>query len=127
MFFCKVTNVVDKVVGYIINGAGLNYINWMKKTFPELNGTPEEGLQSHIKQSKSETEILRMLIMLTGGLIYIIPFSLYQATTEVPFFLDPLSIILPIVFYKIGGYVYLYIEQKIIKKRIRKIVELKYS
>ena len=121
------TNVVDKVVGYIINGAGLNYINWMKKTFPELNGTPEEGLQSHIKQSKSETEILRMLIMLTGGLIYIIPFSLYQATTEVPFFLDPLSIILPIVFYKIGGYVYLYIEQKIIKKRIRKIVELKYT
>ena len=105
----------------------MNYLNWMKKTFPELTETPEETFQSYIQKAESDTEILRLCIMLAGTLIFFIPFSLYQAITEVPFYLNPWYWLLPIAFFKVGGFIYLYCEQKLIKNRLKKIVQLKYT
>jgi len=95
----------------------------MKVTFPELAKTSNDTFNFYIQNAKSETENLRMCIWLVGVLTFFIPFSVYQSITEAPF---PLSWLLVIVFYKIGGFIYLFIEQKIIKKRLRKIIYLKY-
>jgi len=98
----------------------------MKVTFPELAKTSNDTFNFYILNAKSETENLRMCIWLVGVLTFFIPFSVYQSITEAPFYFDPLSWLLVIVFYKIGGFIYLFIEQKIIKKRLRKIIYLKY-
>ncbi len=55
----------------------MNYLNWLRKTYPELNEISNETINSHIDKAKSDTELFREFIKVLGSLFFIIPFNLY--------------------------------------------------
>jgi len=87
----------------------LNYLNWLQKTYPELNEISNETINSHIDKAKSDTELFREFIKVLGSLFFIIPFNLYLVMASIA----------------VGGFIGLYCEQKVIKKRLKKIIQLK--
>ncbi|MGE6811573.1 MULTISPECIES: hypothetical protein [Pseudoalteromonas] len=105
----------------------MNYLNWLQKVFPKLKDTPNEIIISYVDEAKSDTELLREFIKVLGGLLFILPFNLYLYISGIQSFTSPLYWLLVIVSFGVGGFIGLYCEQRLIKRRLKKIVQLKYT
>ena len=105
----------------------MNYLNWLQKVFPELIDTPNEIINSYVDEATSDIELLREFFKVLGGILFILPFNLYLYISGIQSFTSPLYWLLVVVSFGIGGFIGLYCEQKLIKRRLKKIVQLKHS
>ncbi|CAM2899087.1 hypothetical protein [Pseudoalteromonas distincta] len=98
----------------------MNYLNWLQKTYPELNEISNETIKPHIDKAKSDIELVREFIKVLGSLFFIIPFNLYLYISGIQAFNSPLYWFLVAASIAVGGFIGLYCEQKIIKKYLKK-------
>jgi hypothetical protein len=100
----------------------MNYLRWIRKVYPELKDTSDQIINSYIEEAKASTEFFRTFIYVLGILFFVIPFNLYLYISDIHSFDRVLYWLLVIASFGVGGFVELYCEQKIIKRRIKKIV-----
>jgi len=105
----------------LVKDRKLNYLKWLKKTFPNLCDTPEETVHSYITEAKSNSQLFREFIKVLGFLFFVIPFNLFLLASGIQ---SPLYWVLLLASFLVGSFVSLYCEQLLIKKRLRKIVSL---
>lgn len=105
----------------------MNYLNWLQKLFPELNDVPNEIVDAYIDEAKFDTKLLREFIKVLGGLLFVIPFNLYLYISGFQSFDSPFYWLLVAASLGIGSFMGLYCEQKLIKRRLKKIVQLSIS
>ena len=105
----------------------MNYLNWLQKIFPKLKETPNETITSYVDEAKSDTKLLREFIKVLGGLFFILPFNLYLYISDIQAFDSLLYWFLVAASIGVGGFIGLYCEQKLIKRRLKKIVQIKYE
>ena len=103
----------------------MNYLNWLQKTYPELNEISNETINSHIDKAKSDTELFREFIKVLGSLFFIIPFNLYLYISGIQASNSSLYWLLVMASIAVGGFIGLFCGQKGIKKRLKKIIQLK--
>jgi predicted membrane protein len=97
----------------------LNYSNWLKKRFPELEDISGETVHSYINEAKSSSQVLREFVKVLGFLLFVIPFNLFLSVSGIQSLLYWLLLLSSVL---IGGIISLYFEQQLIKKCLRKIV-----
>ncbi|WP_293746049.1 hypothetical protein [uncultured Paraglaciecola sp.] len=102
----------------------MNYLKWIRKTFPELGDISCETVNTYIQEAKSRSELLREFLKVLGFSFIVIPFNLFLSASDIQ---APLYWVLLLASIFVGGLVSLYFEQQLIKKSLRKIVSSKYS
>jgi hypothetical protein len=103
--------------------APLNYSNWLKKVYPELN----ETIDLYINEAKSDTKLIREFLKVMVGLTLFIPFSIYLYTSGIQSLFNPLHWLLISAFMFVTGFIELFCEQKLIKRHLKKLVMLKHT
>jgi len=87
----------------------------------------DETVIAYVKEAKSSTMVFRESIKIISGLLVFIPFLFYLATSEKGLFETLFGWIATSLFFFVGGYIALYFDQKVIKKRLTKIIMSKYT
>lgn len=105
----------------------MNYSNWLQKVFPQLNETPKETIDAYVEEAISGTQLFREFLKVLGALFFIVPFNLYLYISGIQSDNTILFWFLVLCSFGIGSFVGLYCEQKLIKKRLKKIVRLNLS
>ena len=105
----------------------MDYSNWLQKVFPQLNGTPKETIDSYVTKAISDTELFREFLKVLGALLFIVPFNLYLYISGIQSYGSLLYWFLVFASFGVGGFIGLYCEQKLIKRHLKKIVQLKYT
>ncbi|MDO6508136.1 hypothetical protein Q4506_14220 [Colwellia sp. 4_MG-2023] len=113
---------LQQEVKYKVKQGIMNYLRWIRKVYPELKDTSDQIINSYIEEAKTSTEFFRTFIYVLGILFFVIPFNLYLYISDIHSFDRVLYWLLVIASFGVGGFVELYCEQKIIKRRIKKIV-----
>ncbi|WP_166377452.1 hypothetical protein [Pseudoalteromonas sp. Z9A4] len=103
----------------------MNYKNWLQKNFSQLDKAPQETINSPISKAQSEIELFREFLKVLGSLLFIIPFNLYLYVSGIALYKSPIYWFLVIASFAVGGFIGLYCEQTLVKRRLKKIIHLK--
>ena len=99
----------------------MDYSIWLKKNYPKIVNTPFEIVCSYINEAKTETKLFREFVKVVAAICLLLPLNLYIYLAYSGF----IYWLLTITSFAIVDFVLLYVDQKVIKHRLKKIVNLK--